>query len=345
MAAFLARAFLGMGNPRGPIRIRSDDQFTGTNGVVSGSGTQADPYIIEGWTIDASSCDTSVWPYIKVGIIVSNTLKYFVIRDCQVENAGEYGAGISLGSMSNGRVENSVVRNSGSGISLNGCSNVVLSGNTIENCRDGISNGSYSSDGVTISNNTITGCTDTGIDFHYLENSSASDNTVRNNQTGIRVSASFACTVSNNIVQGNTYTGIEVSYSGFQGGDNNIISYNDTSNNGTGITVYGSHNIISHNTSNGNSGQGIRLDSIGLTDITASYNTVSNNTASNNGKDGLYVGSGCVTNTISNNTFLSNNALKEYYFDGTPWYYDIEILSQPNTLEGNTYGSIYIYQP
>jgi uncharacterized repeat protein (TIGR02543 family) len=352
----------------GPIRIRSDDQFTGTNGVVSGSGTQADPYIIEGWTIDASSCDTSVWPYIKVGIIIDYTSKYFVIRNCTIENAGEYGAGISLGFLSNGRMENSVVRNSGSGISLGGCSNVVLFGNMVENCRDGISNGSYSSDGVTISNNTITGCTDMGIDFHYLANSSASGNTISNNSDGIEVFDASACTISNNIVQGNTWTGIDVDTDGFEN-NINIISYNDTSGNGAeGIYVTCSHNTISHNTSNGNGYMGIRLDYVALTDITASYNTVSDNTANNNGGDGLFVGSGCDYNTISNNmvnnnvmngieaegdyntissnTAFSNNALGRYDPDGHPWYYDIMIsspLPNTNTLVGNAYGTIYIY--
>jgi parallel beta-helix repeat protein len=362
----------------GTIRIDSDDNFTGANGVVSGSGTQADPYIIEGGTIDASSCDTDVWPYIKVGIIVNFTSKYFVIRNCRVENAKQYGVGISLGFLSNGKVENCVIENCDTGISLDSCSGVVISGNTIENCEDGISNGTYFSELITMSNNTITGCTEEGIDFHYLGNSSATGNTVRNNGTGIYVSASYSCTISNNTVQGNKFRGIEVSYSGFEGGDNNTISYNDTSNNGdTGIAVYGSYDTISYNTSNGNGGTGIRLDYVGLTDINASYNTVSNNTASGNGWGGIVVGSYCVHNTISNNTCLSNNALGQYYdvctnpecgnysdtskegkifpTDQTCIYcggpiskipyigcHDLEIEDQPNILENNTYETSYI---
>lgn len=327
---------------RGTIRIQSDDEFTSENGVMSGSGTQPDPYIIELWSIDASSCDTSVWPYIKVGIAIYDTEKYFVIRDCQVDNADEYGSGISLSFLSNGTVENCTLGNSGSGISLSGCDNVVISGNTIENCENGITNGSYSSDGITISDNTITGCTDTGIEFHYLTNSSCTGNNVSDNNQGIYVSALWfgGCTISNNTVQGNTLEGIDVT------GDSeeNTISNNDTSNNGgTGIAVYGSNNTISYNTSNENSGSGIKLDFTGLTDITASNNTVSNNTASSNGMDGIYVGSNCVNNTISDNTCLSNNALGWYYDDGTPWYYDININAQPNSLTSNNYGTIYIY--
>jgi parallel beta-helix repeat protein len=278
--------------------------------VVSGSGTESDPYIIELWSIDASSCDTSVWPYIKVGIAVYSTEKYFVIRDCQVENADEYGSGISLSFLSNGTIQNCTLGNSGSGISLSGCDNVVISGNTLENCENGITNGSYSSDGITISDNSIAGCTDTGIEFHYLTNSSCTGNNVSDNNQGIYVSALWfgSCTISDNIVQGNTLEGIDVT------GD-----------------------------SEENSGSGIKLDYTGLTDITADNNTVSNNTASSNGMDGIYVGSNCVNNTISDNTCLSNNALEWYYDDETPWYYDISINAAPNSLTGNTYGTIYIY--
>jgi len=331
----------GEATSKGTIRIQSDDEFTSENGVVSGSGTESDPYIIELWSIDASACDTSIWPYIKVGIAVYNTTKYFVIRDCQVENADEYGSGISLSFLSNGTVQNCTLGNSGSGISFSGCDNIVISGNTIENCDNGITNGSYSSDAITISDNTITGCTDTGIEFHYLTNSSCTGNNVSNNNQGIYVSALWfgGCTISENIVQGNTLEGIDVSGDS----EDNTISNNDTSNNGgTGIAVYGSNNTISYNTSNGNSGSGIKLDFTGLTDITASNNTVSNNTASNNVMDGIYVGSNCVDNTISDNTCLDNNSGNCFHADDSPCYYDININASPNTLTGNTYGTIYI---
>ncbi|HDD59552.1 MAG TPA: hypothetical protein ENF69_01220, partial [Euryarchaeota archaeon] len=37
-----------------PIRIDSDDDFTYANGVLWGTGTPDDPYIISGWVINAS---------------------------------------------------------------------------------------------------------------------------------------------------------------------------------------------------------------------------------------------------------------------------------------------------
>ncbi|MEN3009655.1 MAG: hypothetical protein ABDI20_01510 [Candidatus Bipolaricaulaceae bacterium] len=39
------------GTERGPIVILSDQDFTAENGVVAGTGTPTDPYLLVGWTI------------------------------------------------------------------------------------------------------------------------------------------------------------------------------------------------------------------------------------------------------------------------------------------------------
>ncbi|MCJ7732182.1 hypothetical protein MUP51_07670, partial [Candidatus Bathyarchaeota archaeon] len=89
----------------------------------------------------------------------------------------------------------------------------------------------------------------------------------------------------------------------------------------------------------------IRVDYIGLTDITGGYNLISGNEASSNIGTGIYVGSGCTQNTLSNNICLMNNANNEFYADGSPKSYDIEVWAMPNSLENNTYGTIYVYSP
>src|SRR2546421_12547004 len=38
-----------------PILIEGDNNFTAPNGVTAGTGGAADPYVIEGWLIDATS--------------------------------------------------------------------------------------------------------------------------------------------------------------------------------------------------------------------------------------------------------------------------------------------------
>ncbi len=77
------------------IYIYGNSDFTCENGVVSGSGSQYDPYVIEGHHIVASGA--------SYGINVEYTSAHFVIRNCIVEGASE--AGIRFYSVSNGSVQ------------------------------------------------------------------------------------------------------------------------------------------------------------------------------------------------------------------------------------------------
>ena len=61
-----------------PIRIEGNSNFTASNGVVAGSGTQDDPYLIVGWQIDASTANA---------IEVRDTTAHFVIRDIEVAHS------------------------------------------------------------------------------------------------------------------------------------------------------------------------------------------------------------------------------------------------------------------
>ena len=67
------------------IRINGDGDFTSANGVVSGDGTTHSPYLISGWTIDATGKG--------VGIYIANTTVNFTIVNCEVYGAsgGDYG--------------------------------------------------------------------------------------------------------------------------------------------------------------------------------------------------------------------------------------------------------------
>ncbi|MCW4012013.1 MAG: right-handed parallel beta-helix repeat-containing protein [Candidatus Bathyarchaeota archaeon] len=327
----------------GPIIIQGNAAFTTTNGVVSGSGTEADPYIIEGWDIDLSKCDTSVWPYIRVGIAVYDTTAYYVIRDCQVDD-DETHVGIYLQSTS-GVVEDCYVANSYTGISMTDVYDVTLIGNTVESCEDGIGGGSRSSVNVNILNNTITDCTDFGLDFFNLHRSTAIGNIIQGCNMGMRIDTSTNSTISANSITGNTYEGIDLSYSGWEK-DLNTLSFNAVSNNGgTGISVYGSFCTITGNTVVGNGEMGIRVDFIGLTDVSGCDNLISGNIVSGNIGSGIYVGYNCVRNTLSYNICTGNNANNEQYFDGTPKAYDLELWASQNTLQENTYGTIYVDAP
>ena len=119
-----------MPNRRWSIFINGDNEFTIYNGVRSGSGEENNPYVIENWEIYASGAPC-VW--------VQNTTKYFVIRNCLLENGYNDYDGIHFENVVNGRVENCVVRYCASGISVSSSSNNTILANTIENCENGIS--------------------------------------------------------------------------------------------------------------------------------------------------------------------------------------------------------------
>ncbi len=116
-------AVLGWAQERGPILIRSDLDFTAENGVISGSGTVEDPYLIAGWTIRVPA-DA---PF---GIYVENTTKPFVIRGCVVQDAQKpEGAAIALVNVQDAVVEDCFVRDSLNGIVIQTSRNLVLRDN------------------------------------------------------------------------------------------------------------------------------------------------------------------------------------------------------------------------
>ncbi len=86
-----------------PIVITSNADFTTSNGVTSGSGTSADPYIISGWEITSgTTC-----------ITISNTTAYFEIEKNACHNTSAVGAtirtGFSFSSASNGTISSNTI--------------------------------------------------------------------------------------------------------------------------------------------------------------------------------------------------------------------------------------------
>lgn len=114
-----------------PIYINGNSQFVpnGTNGVVSGSGTQIDPYIIEGWNINASAID---------GICIRNTNVHFIIQSCYIHDGnwpqgGMYPIdgwnGTLFISVMNGVVQNNIFIDNLEAINLRSSSNISIKNN------------------------------------------------------------------------------------------------------------------------------------------------------------------------------------------------------------------------
>lgn len=108
-----------------PISILGNSDFTVENGVVSGSGTTEDPYLIAGWEIDVPA-DT------RYGIKVENTSAHFVIRGVILRDAGDLqGAAIRLGFVSAATIEDTTIANSINGIEMSSCTDVTLRHNVL----------------------------------------------------------------------------------------------------------------------------------------------------------------------------------------------------------------------
>src|SRR5256886_16148732 len=69
----------------GPILVDGDASFTSANGVTGGNGTRSNPFIIEGWDINASNAD---------GIKLQNTRAYVVIRKVSIQSGPGFLKGV-----------------------------------------------------------------------------------------------------------------------------------------------------------------------------------------------------------------------------------------------------------
>jgi parallel beta-helix repeat protein len=88
-----------------PIHIDGNEEFTSENGVIGGSGTEEDPYIIENWIIAGNGS-------VRDGIFINNTNAYFVIRNCTIygfHHPDEYHHGIKFQYVKYGRIDNTTL--------------------------------------------------------------------------------------------------------------------------------------------------------------------------------------------------------------------------------------------
>ena len=287
-----------------PIYISGNADFTNASGVTWGSGTLSDPFIIEGWEINASSAR---------GLEIRGTNAHFVIRNISIHSGSSNYHGMYFVSVTNATVrdcnssdnlygmqllncdnvsilENQFVNNMGGGIDLDTCTNMVLEGNLI--IGTGIN---------------------AGIRAFSTSHSTICNNTCRNTSCGISVDS------NNNIIRNNTLLmngdGLSVA------GNFDTIYDNDCSfNSNNGIMISGSNNSVFNNTCNSNSNYaGIIL----LT--SSSDNIVMNNSCVDN-FEGIDMGS-----SFSNR--IENNNCSENVWHGIGIYF-----SEENKIANNTCG-------
>jgi len=291
-----------------PIVIRNNLEFTPINGVIGGSGTFSNPYIISGWEIYD--------PHPKGrAILVTNTTSHFVIENCYIHEAGH--GGINFWHVSNATVRTCIIEDCSKAIhsraNYGNCTNIRIQNNTITNNNQGIymTSDSYleyhtKHTEISVENNDIYNIGGDGIQYDkYFYNSVISGNNIYN-----------------------TMGGIDLEYSTNNTIEDNIIRSGDIIHSNQGINILNSdHNLIRNNIIYDFESQQIRLVNASWNTITKNFafstswvdymegiqlressihNMISSNIVYNTKSTGILLGSSsCIDNFIINNTIYN----------------------------------------
>lgn len=270
------------GNTRGPVSILSNADFTSENGVVGGTGTVDDPYVIAAWEIIVPSGE-------YYGVHIENVTDQFILRGLVIQNATERGgSGIRIGFAAGGAIDGCSISNSMNGIEIMSSTDIAvdncilyvtgrgirvvgeseeqyrhqiastnlynnaaiyyyygLDGDTISNLKGGHLTVAGSRN-LTISNNEIVN--GDGMTFAFVEDSTITLNLAHRTanvitEHGIHLYESNNNLVLNNVVKNNRLAGIQLTLS-----TGNRIIDNFAYVNDTGIRVLASEeNEISGN--------------------------------------------------------------------------------------------------
>jgi hypothetical protein len=153
---------------------------------MAGNGTSGDPFVIEGWEIDASSAD---------GIDIRNTDAYLIIRNNYIHSGGVLHDGIHLLNVSNCIIEN--CNTSGNFCLYIGQSdNISIRGNSITEFNYGIA--VYISENISIENNDILSALSSGVWGYESQNVTIVNNRISNTDCSIELTRSRdVCTYHN----------------------------------------------------------------------------------------------------------------------------------------------------
>ncbi len=189
-------------------KIHIDNNWTAAKaaGIVTGTGSSSDPYVIEDLVIDAGGSGS--------GILIENSNVYFKVENCTLYNSGNesssFEAGITLRNVSNGELVDNNVSNNNAGIGIKFSNSNSISRNDASNNSIGIiiafSNYTNISENTASYNNF-----GSGIFLWYSNSSIVSYNTAYNNsRDGITLNESNRNLIIFNTVSQNKESGINL---------------------------------------------------------------------------------------------------------------------------------------
>jgi len=252
--------------PHSPILINGNAGFLGSNlstGISRGNGTASNPYVIEGWEINASSSNA---------IEIRNADMHFVITDVYLHAQNQSNTLLNFVSCQNGTIENVTFSGSCNGgtiiydsanisiencnytavrsscINGNTCNRLNISGNRFIDSIFGVS--LFTGSHLNIQNNTfsnVSGCNVMEIDDSEISNNTFTDN----GGTGIMVAHSSGSMIIQNNTFDNWTRGIEIASSTFVTLRNNSMVNGGLYMDGNQVECWNTHSIDVSNTVNG----------------------------------------------------------------------------------------------
>ncbi len=273
------------------IEIKKDKDFEKYN--FSGEGSVSNPYVIENLSIISSK---------KRGISISNTSKFFIIRNCTL--GYNLFNGINIQYIKNGTAkiyDNVCFGHSAEGINIVSSDSLKIYNNTcfdnkielsIEN-----SNHCYVENNHLYRNRKVTGQEKIVYSGLILRNSflvTINNNKIEKTTRGMYIVNGFNCTISNNFVNQVYSLGINFISSSYC----NLTSTTCISSTYDGLSFHHSnYNYVANCSSIGNN-YGFYLSE--CSENILSFNKIEKN------REGLHITSNSHNNTISYNEFLNN---------------------------------------
>jgi len=354
--------------PHNPIVISSNADFTPVNGVIGGGGSWDNPYLIEGWDIDASTA---------VGISISNTDAHFIVNNVYVHSGGTTYRGIYFSSVQNGALNSSVIADNLEGVNVLSSAKVNV---TLNEVYGNAGNGVYvtSSQIVKVSSNQVYDNAGYGIYFYYCYPSAIIDsnsvtinaghgiylwrcmdveitkNTVSGNDAhGIYINDTSNITIASNTVDSSTDTGIRLYQSDHARVFNNTLSLNGVG----GISIsYSPHtDIDSNKVTNGGIAVAFNSDNSNVTSnvisvgnygivLASSMNTyIAFNSISQFTNYGIWLASSFGAQGNDNSRIASNNITGNW--DGINVWASRKVNITSNNVSANSHCGIYISPP
>ncbi|MFX1251475.1 MAG: NosD domain-containing protein [Promethearchaeota archaeon] len=256
-----------------PITINGNSDFLSQAASENwvGTGTEADPLIIEGYYFTNSS--TSL-------VRIQHTTLYFRIQHCSFNgvNITSWGhSNLYLDNVRYGNIFNNTFFGGSTGVYLNDSTENCITHNTLTKNTQGILLTAHSAYNI-IANNTLADHHEWGI-YSYGSscNSFLKNQISKSGKAGILIAIGQTNTLATNVVVNNTHGIVIGKWSRY----NRILTNLIANNSGVGIDVFNIHSIW--------------------------FNDIFSNTVVNNGGYGIYISGSIYDTRVNWNTFIGNN--------------------------------------